>query len=242
ELGTLYLEQVQPALKAIDYADEMVMDRPTAPSGLLRITSDPGYGNLKLLPALRKLKRAYPDLILDVELTDKVYNLANHEVDIAVRSTAELPERAIARKLGDSDHRLVAAPAYLAAHGTPTLLTDLKDHKTMLYRGPSHLIHWQAETEEGWVELKTAPVFICNIGRALVDEAVAGTGLGLFPAWGIGPELARGELVEIALQDARLSLSRSDAAGVYLLYNQPKYRLNKIKASVDFLVTELAQA
>lgn len=240
ELGNLYLDQVRPALKAIDYADAMVKDRPSAPSGRLRITSDPGYGRLKLLPAIRQLRQTYPDLLIDIELTDQVYTLANHEVDIAVRSTADLPERAIAKKLADSDHRLVASPAYLQQHGTPRKLIDLDAHRTMQYRAPGRLIPWQAKTASGWTEVQMQPVFICNIGRELVDEAVAGTGLGLFPGWGIDAELASGALNEIDLEDATLSLSRDPEPGVYLLYTQPKYRLNKIKATVDFLVSRLS--
>lgn len=240
ELGTVYLEQVRPALKRLDLAGDLIMDRPSAPSGLLRITANPGYGRLRLMPAIHKLRATYPDLIIDVELTDQVYNLASHEVDIAVRATAELPDRAIAKKLDSGRMLLVASPDYLARHGTPRTLADLKTHATLLYRGPDRLLYWQADTQAGWQEIQTHAVFICNIGRELVEQAIMGSGLGLFFEWGIGPELADGSLVPITLEDAELGLARQRESGVFLLYNQPKYRLNKIKTSVDFLVRELA--
>lgn len=239
ELGSVYLEQVRPALKSLDHAKALIADRPSAPSGLLRITANPGYGRLLLMPAIHKLRAAYPDLIIDVELTDQVYNLASHEVDIAIRATTELPDRAIARKLADSSMKLVASPAYLAANGTPRTLADLSAHPALLYRGPARLIDWQARTSEGWQDVQTHPAFICNVGRELVEQALAGTGLGLFFGWGIERELAAGDLVEITLEDAALSITRSEGGGIYLLYNQPKYRLNKIKATVDFLLAEL---
>ncbi|MCR9080607.1 MAG: LysR substrate-binding domain-containing protein [Hyphomonadaceae bacterium] len=240
ELGSVYLEQVRPALKSLSHAKALLTDRPSAPSGLLRITANPGYGRLLLMPAIHKLRARFPDLILDVELTDQVYNLASHEVDIAIRATTELPERSIARKLADSEMKLVASPTYLAEHGTPRVLDDLKAHRTLMYRGPNRLIHWQARTEDGWQEVQTHPVFICNVGRELVEQALTGAGLGLFFGWGVEPELAAGDLVEVTLEDADLSITRSESGGIYLLYNQPKYRLNKIKATVDFLLTELA--
>lgn len=240
ELGSVYLEQVRPALKSLSHAKALLMDRPSAPSGLLRITSNPGYGRLLLMPAIHKLRARFPDLIIDVELTDQVYNLASHEVDIAIRATADLPDRAIARKLADSEMKLVASPTYLAEHGTPRVLDDLKAHRTLMYRGPNRLIDWQAKTEAGWQEVQTHPVFICNVGRELVEQALAGAGLGLFFGWGVEPELAAGDLVEVTLEDADLSITRSEGGGIYLLYNQPKYRLNKIKATVDFLLAELA--
>ncbi|MEL6693917.1 MAG: LysR family transcriptional regulator, partial [Pseudomonadota bacterium] len=108
ELGAVYLEHARPALKALDYAGELINDRPSAPSGFLRITAMPGYGGLHLMPAIHKLRAQYPDLIIDVELSDQVYNLANHEVDIAVRGTSDLPDRAIARKLATSTMSLLA--------------------------------------------------------------------------------------------------------------------------------------
>ena len=240
ELGTVYLEQARPALKALDHAGALIADRPSAPSGLLRITANPGYGRLLLMPAIHKLRATFPNLVIDVELTDQVFNLASHEVDIAVRATADLPERAIARKLADSDMRLVASPAYLKERGAPQVLDDLKSHRTLMYRGPARIINWHAKTEAGWSEVQTHPVFICNVGRELVEEALAGTGLGLFFGWGIQTELACGDLVEVPLQDAELSITRNKEAGIYLLYNQPKYRLIKIKAAVDFLLAELA--
>lgn len=241
ELGAVYLEQARPALKALDHAGDLITDRPSAPSGFLRITAMPGYGGLHLMPAIHKLRAQYPDLIIDVELSDQVYNLANHEVDIAVRGTSDLPDRAIARKLASSDMLLVASPAYLKKHGTPRTLSDLEAHRTLLYRGPQRVIQWQANTDNGWLEVQTHPAFICNIGRALVDEALAGTGLGLFFDWGIQDELARGDLVPLTLADADLSITRNRDSGIYLLYNQPKYRLNKIKTTVDFLVNELTR-
>ena len=81
---------------------------------------------------------------------------------------------------------------------------------------------------------------MCNVGRELVNEAVAGTGLALLPRWGVEHQLADGSLVSIPLDDAELSLTRSGTPAIYLLYHQPKYRLNKIKATVDFLYEDLA--
>lgn len=239
ELGAVYLAQARPALKALDQADQTVREQPSAPSGYLRITANPGYGRLRLLPAVKKLRARYPDLIVDIELTDQVYNLANHEVDIAIRATADLPERAIARKLADSKMALVASPDYLARHGTPKTLDDLKLHKTLVYRGPQRWIEWHAKTANGWQEITTHPAYICNVGRELVDEAIAGTGIGLFFAWGVQDELERGTLVEISIEGAELSITRSPDSGIFLLYNQPKYRLNKIKTTVDFLLDAL---
>ena len=96
-------------------------------------------------------------------------------------------------------------------------------------------------TDKGWVEVQTDPAFICNIGEEMVAEAVDGTGLALISRWGVETQLSDGTLKPVALGDAQLSLTRRGSAGIYLLYHQLKYRLNKIRATVDFLVGELAR-
>lgn len=240
ELGSFYLEHVRSGVKSLDYAQDLIRDRAASPSGLLRMTATPGYGRLLFMPAVKRLRRKFPDLVVDVELSDQLSDLAGNEVDIAVRATAAPPDRAIARKLTDEDYVLVASKAYLDRYGTPHSLSKLTEHRTILYRGPGRIIHWQAKTDAGWIEARTNPAFVCNVGRELVDEAIDGTGLALVPKWGVESELADGRLISVTLTDAELSLTRLASAGVYLLYHRPKYRLNKIRATVDFLIGELA--
>ncbi|AVX02779.1 nitrogen assimilation regulatory protein nac [Maritalea myrionectae] len=242
ELGEIYLEQVRGAVAGLDAAESVVRDRPGAPTGLLRITCTPSYGSFCLMPVLRKMRTKFPDLVVDLELTDQVSNLASDDVDLAIRATADPPERAIARKLTDNRFTLVAAPNYLEHFGNPKILADLDQHRTLLYRGPQRIIHWQAKLiAGGWKEVMTHPSFICNAGAEMVAEAEAGMGLALLPRWGIEQQLATGALKPLSLEDAELAPSRNDQSGIYLLYHQPKYRLNKIKTSVDFLLTHLAK-
>jgi DNA-binding transcriptional LysR family regulator len=240
ELGNFYLEHARSGVKALDYAQDLIKDRAASPSGLLRMTATPGYGGFLLMPAVKKLRRRYPDLIVDIELTETLSDLAGNEVDIAIRATAVPPDRAIAKKLNDEAYVLVASPAYLKEHGTPQSLADLEKHRTLLYRGPGRIVFWQAKTDEGWIDVQSSPAFVCNVGEELVAEAVEDTGLALVPRWGVESELGNGALIAVSLQDADLSLTRRASPGIYLLYHQPKYRLNKIKATVDFLFEELA--
>ena len=240
ELGQFYLDHVRSGVRSLEYAEDLVKDRSASPSGLLKMTSTPGYGGLLLLPAVTKLRRQFPQLVVDLELTDQMSDLSKNEVDIAIRATATPPERTVARKLTDEDYVLVASRQYLERSGMPRTLAELEQHKTLLYRGPGNIIHWQAKTQNGWVEVRTSPVFVCNVGRELVAEAMAGTGMALVPRWGVVNRLADGELIEVALDDAILSLTRLENAAVYLLYHRPRYRLTKIRAAVDFLTRELS--
>ena len=84
ELGALYLEQISPAVQALGYADNLIEQHSDIPSGVLKISAIPGYGKFCLEPALAKLRKRYPDIIVDVEMTDHVSNLAHNQIDIAL--------------------------------------------------------------------------------------------------------------------------------------------------------------
>lgn len=240
ELGALYLDNVKPAVRGLDHARDLIVDRPASASGLLRISAIPGYGARLLVPAIKKLRQMYPDLIVDLELTDQIVNLAANAVDIAVRSTAHPPERSVAVKLTDNDFKLVATKTYLDRHGIPTSVADLADHKTILHRGPSRAAYWQAKTSEGWVEVQSDPVFVSNVAEELVSEVLDGHGLALLPSWGIADALEDGVLIDVTPDNTTMALTRDEGSSIYLLYNRPRYRLNKIRVAVDFLVAELA--
>lgn len=154
ELGTLYAEQVRPAVRALEDADEVVSQHSSLPAGRIRITSIPGYGRYCLMPALTRFTERFPETVIDIDMTDQVLSLANNEVDLAVRTTGVLPERAVARKLNDNHFVLVASPHYLARHDRPRTTADLQDHRTLLYRRPNGILNWQARVEGEWEELR----------------------------------------------------------------------------------------
>jgi len=239
ELGMLYLDKVKPALEQLELAEELVGQQSQVAAGILKISCIPDYGRFRVLPALTKMKQHYPDIICDVELSDRVSNLAQNEADISIRATSKLPDRVVAKKLHQGQFILVAAPAYLAQHGTPRVAADLQDHKALLYRRPEGILYWQAKMADGWRELRPPPTLICNQGDTLLSEALAGQGLALIPEWGIAEQLASGSLCHIVLADAELSATRSDNSGIFMLYQRPKYAVKKIRVVVDFLLAEL---
>lgn len=241
ELGALYLARARDAVTTLDQADALVGDQATRPTGRLRITATPGFGRVRLLPVLRRLRERYPDIVLDVDLTDAVTNPDGGEIDLAVRSGAVLPDRSVARKLAENRFLLVAAPDYLQRWGTPRSLGELAAHRALLYRAPSGVLAWQALRDNAWQVAETRPAFISNEGAVLVEESVAGSGIALLPDWGITEELADGRLVEVVLEDARVAISRNPNSGIYLLYDRPRYALAKIRVAVDFLLAELTE-
>lgn len=238
EVGTLYVEQVRQGIAQLNDADDLVGRRGSAPGGTLRISAMPSYGRLLLMPALQDFGDRYPDIVLDVHLSDALMDLSRDQIDIAIRGGHLPQERVVARKLDPNRMVLAASPQYLRTMGTPRTLDDLQSHRTLMYRGPQAVFKWLGRDEDGWREIPTTPAFISNDGTSLVAMACRHRGLVLLSEWGLKDYLDRGELTEVTL-DQPVSVSRADELGIYLPYLQTRYRVPKVRVAVEFLVKRL---
>lgn len=238
EIGALYLEQVRAGIAQLDDAQELVGQRSSTPSGTLRISAMPSYGQRLLMPALQDFSERYPDIVLDVHLSDALVELGRDQIDIAIRGGRQPQDRVVARKLDPNRFILAASPQYLAQMGTPRTLDDLPGHRALMYRGPNALIKWQGLDDDGWREIPIAPAFISNDGASLIAMACRHRGLVLLSEWGLKDYLRRGELVQVALAQP-VSVGRGGEAGIYLLYLQTRYQIPKVRVAVEFLVARL---
>lgn len=239
EAGTRYVEQVRAGMAQLHDADELVSQRSKTVSGTLRISAMSGYGPL-LMPALLDFCDCYPDITLDVHLTDAVVDLGRDQIDIAIRGGRQPQERVVARKLDPNHFILAASPQYLAQMGTPRTLDDLCEHHALMYRGPNAVIKWQGLDDDGWNEIPVTPAFISNDGASLIAMACRHRGLVLLPEWSLKDNLRRGELVQVTLEQP-VSVARGGDGGIYLLYLQPRYQIPKVRVVVEFLVGRLGE-
>ena len=242
-MGELYYDQVKNIMAMLDDADNFVSQKTDTPAGQLKISVMPGYSTLVLNPVLKKLKKRYPEIILDVDQTNQYADITQSEVDIAIRATSAtcLPDRVIAKKISDNRFTLVASPEYLERCGIPKTSQELREHKTILYRGANGILNWQVKDSNGWTEIKPKPNFISNDGIAIIESALEGEGIALIPTWAIENELSQGVLQRITLKEETVSVARNVESGIYLLYLKPRYKIRKIKTAVDFIVNELAK-
>jgi len=239
DLGKLYLSEVTTALQSIDLADEMVKAQSAAPTGTVRITAMPGYAELYVFPALQRLRRLYPEIVFDLNITDQVLSLSSNDADIAIRAAAVLPDQVVARRLGGHSFVLVASTDYIYQHGAPQRVGDLGDHPVFMYRTPRGVLNWQILKDKTWKTIDLRPKFVSNHGPSLMESVVEGRGFALLPSWAVSAELTEGRLQAIDLEDGPLSTSGDAKMAVYLLYHPPKFRLQKIKVTAEFLITEL---
>lgn len=242
EMGEWYRGEVSGPLRALAAADEIAEAHARDPSGTVRLTALPGYGEMRLFSVLDRFRAAYPRIVCDVELTDRYLDLSTGDIDIAIRATADPPDYLVARRLHPHRFVLVAAPDYLAARGRPTTVAEVAEHAALAYRGPRSIRPWLAVRPSG--EVVTVPrrlALITNHGRLMLQAALAGEGLALLPHWGVADALASGALEQVTLEDARPVTSTGPEMSLFLLYEPRKARLGKVRAMVDFLREALGE-
>ena len=238
EIGRTYFSQVQDILLQLEQSNESVRSYQVKPMGLLRISAMVGFGERILLPLLEEFSELYPDVVLDISLSDELSALARDDVDIAIRGGYAPNERVLAIRLMDNEFIPVAAPAYLAKNGTPKHPLELRDHKGLYFRTPAGAQNWYYQQEEQWHTASVAHVAISNNGKWLAKKAANGEGIMMAPRWMLADYLQRGELQELPLEPA-LKVTQNAEPAVYLLYQKQRYLVPKVKVAVDFLVARV---
>lgn len=238
EVGESYYKQVRGILAQLEHTDEAVRAYQSNPMGLLRISSMVGFGERILLPLMDEFSELYPEITLDVSLSDELSTLSRDEVDIAIRGGFAPDERVYAVKLMENLFVPVASPAYLEQYGTPTSAIELKHHRGLYFKAPAGRMPWITEINGQWQDVSAPAVTISNNGRWLMDKAIAGRGILMMPRWVTQPSVAAGELIELELTPT-VSITENPNFAVYLLYQKLRYQVPKVKAAVDFLVARV---
>jgi len=233
EIGNIYLQHCESILMAIDRAESQVGGYQAHPSGVLRISALPMYAEVRLMPILEAFQQAYPDIVIDLDLSNQVMDLNRDGIDIAFRGGGIPEERVIAHFVDENNSLLCASPRYLERWGTPKCVADLNNHKAILYRAPGKILRWQSQENGKWFPVDIDTALISNGGQIIKQALISGKGLGLLPKWSMQEELDRGEVVLVPMSDT-LNTATTPTMGVYLLYQHAQYVIPKIKVAVDF--------
>ena len=238
EVGQVYYNDMQHILNQLEQSKETVRSYQTTPMGRLRISSMVGFGEKILLPLLDEFSALYPQIILDVSLSDELSTLGRDDVDIAIRGGYAPNERVIAIRLMDNGFIPVAAPAYLAKNGTPSHVMELKEHNGLYFKTPSGATPWLCFMNDQWHDVSGPIVAISNSGPWLARKACNGEGILMSTRWALASYLESGALQELSFEH-KLAITQHAEMAVYLLYQKQRYLVPKVKAAVDFLVDKI---
>lgn len=228
EEGTAFLPHAEDVLSSVEAARASVGAGNTSPSGTLRITAPSSFGRLHIVPAMKGFLARYPELTIDLRLTDTIVDMVEGGFDIAIRNSELKDSTMIARRLATDQRVLCASPTYLEEHGTPASPRELRHHSCLHLTG---LESWVFSTSDGQMTIKTRGSFRTDHGEALRDACVGGLGITVNSIWNIYEHLKRGELVQI-LEDYPLV---SDTA-VWAVYPSSRLLAPKVRAFIDYFV------
>ena len=234
EAGAIYYDRVQPLLTELEQAKTMALEKSGKVNGLLRVTASAAFGQVCLMPVLPDFLRAYPDLKVDMMLSDARLDLLAERIDVAVRLGPLHDSSFVATKLFDSRYRVCASPDYLDRFGTPETPEDLENHDCIRLDLPNYRTRWTFKNQGG-VE-KTVAVngrlMISNV-LAVRRAAIDGLGVALLADWMTRDAYQHGHLVPL-YPDFQVSAAGFDCS-VSMIYPSKDYLPVKARVFIDFL-------
>jgi len=228
EEGIAFLPYAEDVLGSVEAARSAVGAGNTSPSGTLRVAAPASFGRMHVVPALKGFMDLYPDLKVDLRLSDTMVDLVEGGFDIAIRNAELKDSSLIARKLAEDNRLLCAAPKYLEQNGIPANPAELKQHQCIVLSG---LEQWRFEGPAGPQTIKIQAHFKTDNGEAVRDACVAGLGITINSRWSAYEHIERGELVPI-LEGYPLV---SDTA-IWAVYPSSRLLALKVRVFLDYLV------
>lgn len=229
EAGQLYFDQCKQLVEGLEEAELAVMQMQREPKGLLRVTAPVTFGEQHIAPLAHEFLKHYPQVSLDLNLTNQTLDLVDNGIDIAIRLGRLKDSSLIAKRLGDRQLYVCASPDYLAQHGTPEHLDDLAAHQCLI----SAMDYWRFREQGNERSLRVSGRIRCNSGLALLNACKAGLGLVQLPDYYVQESLHSGELVEV------LANYRDTREGIWAVFTPNRNLSAKARAFVEFLATEL---
>jgi DNA-binding transcriptional LysR family regulator len=231
--GELYWKECQLALEQIVEAERAITGAQTVPSGPLRVSVSAAYGTFRLLPLMPAFTERYPQIDIEISISDKIIDFVEEGFDLSIRLGIPQDSRLVAFKLEDAMLGVFATPTYLAKKGEPRGIDDLGEHDCIQYISPNtgRPLQWLFIDDQGTAIEKpiTSRMRVLNDALGAVAWVNAGGGLYQTYRFAVGDALRRGDLVEVLQKYGGRSRPFS------ILYPQNRHLSARVRTFVDFL-------
>lgn len=230
--GAAYYERVARILSDIDELDGSMSLSQAAPRGRLRVDMSPSLAMLILIPALREFHQRYPEIQIDLGVTDRTIDLVSENVDCVIRAGIIADQSLIARRIAEFQFMSCATPDYLARHGEPKHPSELEKNHTVIgyFSSPSQKPYpFEFKRGDEVVEVTGRTIVSVNDGNAYVAAGLAGLGVLNMPIFMAGEHLASGALRPI------LTDWSSDPMPLYIVYPPNRHLSTKLRVFVEWV-------
>jgi len=224
--GELFLPYAQQTLETLETGFSAVRGQSSEAQGLLRMTMPGSFGRMYIIPLLNKFQSRYPQVKLDLRLSDEVLDVIEGAYDLIIRNASLTDSRLIVRKLAADRRLLVASPAYLEKYGVPTTPNDLAGHRCITLGETK----WKFEDGQS---ISVSFANTINDGEAMRKMLEQGMGIGMKSVWNASESLKSGLLVEVLPEFPLVT-----EASIWLLYPSRRIVAPRVRVMIDFLIEQ----
>ena len=232
--GRAFYTQATRALAAVTDAETCVGRRHGQPSGLLRLGTPVAFGRLHVAPRLPAFFDQYPEVEIELSMSDAFVDLVGEGLDLVVRVGMLQDPSLIARRIGTTRRVTVASADYLRRHGLPTTPAELMRHQCVVYTRLATGNRWQFAGPDGPVTVAVHGRFRANNSEAVREAVINGAGIAVIPVWLFTDEIASGR-VRIILDAFEPSM-----LPIHAVYSSRRQVSAKVRAMIDFLAASFA--
>lgn len=228
--GEIYFANASRILSEIEEMERRVSSSRVAPKGLLRVNAPLGFGRIYIGSAISAFTNAYPEVEVQLHLTDRPINLPDEAIDVSIRFGAIPDSRLIAKKIAANRRLLVASPAYLSASGQPLHSHDLAEHQCIVLRQNDVAYgNWRLNRGKTMETIKVHGRLSTNDGEVALNWALEGHGILMRAEWDVAKYLRSGRLVQV------LADYETPPADIYAVYLERLNLSAKVVYFVEFL-------
>src|SRR5882724_10706700 len=233
DVGARYLERVRRILSDVEEAEGSAEGEQTRPGGRLVVSAPVGFGRLHVSPVMSAYLKRYPEVSADLRLSDRMINLVEDGVDLAVR-IGHLPDSTlVARHVGEMRRIVVASPGYLKARGEPGRPQEISAHDTIQFGAMTAALDWRFVEDGREIRVASTPRFATNSSDAAIQYAVADGGLTRVMAYQAAEALKASRLKIV------LAGFEQPPMPIHIVYPTSRLLSAKVRTFID-LVTEMA--
>lgn len=234
EVGRAYYERCLPLLEELDELESVVHDIHTTPTGELKISAPTSFAELHLMDIVAEFSRRYPEIRINMTLTDRQVDIVSDGIDLALRIGNLTDSSLVARRLATLHTVAYASPEYLTHHGEPKQPNDLLQHRCIIDTNIKEANHWRFTKNTNQDSVSVSASHYINSAIAVRELVLANMGIAISPFFVVSEDIQSGRL-KLVLQDYEIH-----SFGLYAVYSHRRHLSAKVQLFIELLSERLS--